>query len=117
MKIKNKKKGILFWITGLSGSGKTSIAKLIHKSIERKYGPTIEISGDELRSIFLLKNYDTKSRRIYAKSYSKFCKMLLEKNFNVIFSTVSLFHSVQNWNRKNIDRYFEIYIKSDVKKI
>jgi adenylylsulfate kinase-like enzyme len=24
---------------------------------------------------------------------------------------------VQNWNRKNIDGYFEIYIKSDVKKI
>ena len=26
MKI-NKKKGILFWITGISGSGKTTIAK------------------------------------------------------------------------------------------
>ena len=25
----NKKKGILFWITGLSGSGKTTIAKKI----------------------------------------------------------------------------------------
>ena len=97
--MKNK---YLFWLTGLSGSGKTSIVKLIHKSIERKYGPTIEISGDELRSIFLFKNYDNKSRRIYAKSYSKFCKMLLEKNFNVLFSTVSLFHDVQKWNKKKI---------------
>ena len=39
------------------------------------------------------------------------------KNINVIFSTVSLFHSVQNWNRKNFKGYFEIFIKSDVKKI
>ena len=27
----NKNKGILFWITGLSGSGKTTIAKKIKK--------------------------------------------------------------------------------------
>ena len=28
---KNKKKGILFWITGLSGSGKTTLGKKIAK--------------------------------------------------------------------------------------
>ena len=112
--MKNK---YLFWITGLSGSGKTSIAKLIHNSITKKYGPTIEISGDELRNIFLFKNYDIKNRKIYAKSYSKFCKMLINKDFNVIFSTVSLFHDVQKWNRKNIKGYYEIFIKSNIKDI
>ena len=34
----NKRKGILFWITGLSGSGKTSIAKKIIQDINKKYG-------------------------------------------------------------------------------
>ena len=29
--ITNKNKGILFWITGLSGSGKTTISKKIKK--------------------------------------------------------------------------------------
>jgi len=111
------KKNYLFWITGLPGSGKTTIAKKIHKSIEKRYGPTIEISGDELRKIFLFKNYDIKSRKFYAKSYSKFCKLLIKKKFNVIFSTVSLFHNVQRWNRKNIKGYYEIFINSDVKKI
>ena len=57
----NKKKGILFWITGLSGSGKTSLAKKIKKDISKKYGPTIIISGDNLRSIFCLNKYDYKS--------------------------------------------------------
>ena len=50
--IRNKKKGILFWITGLSGSGKTSIAKKIKKKITYLYGPTLELSGDNLRKIF-----------------------------------------------------------------
>ena len=29
--IRNKKKGILFWITGFSGSGKTAIAKRLNQ--------------------------------------------------------------------------------------
>ena len=111
------KKNYIFWITGLPGSGKTTIAKKIHKRVEKKYGPTIEISGDELRKNFLLNKYDIKNREEYAKFYSKFCKLVLKKNINIIFSTVSLFHSVQNWNRKNIKGYFEIFIQSDVNKI
>ena len=50
--IRNKDKGILFWITGLSGSGKTAIAKKIQKKISYLYGPTIEFSGDDFRKIF-----------------------------------------------------------------
>lgn len=30
-----KKKGIVFWITGLSGSGKSTIENLIYKHIEK----------------------------------------------------------------------------------
>ena len=75
MKLKklNKKKGILFWITGLSGSGKTSLANKIRKSITKKYGPTIVISGDNLRKIFNLNKYDYNSRMLeYEKVYKIF---------------------------------------------
>ena len=40
---KFKSKGILFWITGLPGSGKTTIAKKIYKQIVQKYGLTLLI--------------------------------------------------------------------------
>ena len=50
------KKKYLFWITGLPGSGKTTIAKKILRPIEKKYGPTIEISGDDLRKNFLFQS-------------------------------------------------------------
>jgi len=101
----------------LPGSGKTTIAKKIHNKIKKKYGPTIEISGDELRTNFVLNKYDINSRKEYAKFYSYFCKLLIEKEINVLISTVSLFHSVQAWNRKNINGYFEIFIKSNVENI
>ena len=58
----NKNKGILFWVTGLSGSGKTAIAKQIKKRIVNLYGPTIEISGDNFRKVFKLNKFDKKGR-------------------------------------------------------
>jgi len=32
-------------------------------------------------------------------------------------STISLFHYIRSWNKKNIKNYVEIYIKADIKKI
>ena len=69
----NKNKGIVFWITGLSGSGKTTIAEKIRSNISNKYGPTVIMSGDDLRKIFNLKKFTRKDRLVYALSYSKFC--------------------------------------------
>ena len=112
-----KNKGILFWITGLSGSGKTTIAEKIKKNISNRFGPTLTVSGDELRKIFDYKNFSTKDRLIYALSYGKFCKCITDKNINVIFSTVSLFNQVRKWNRSNIENYIEIYIESDIKEL
>ena len=116
-KLFSKNKGILFWITGLSGSGKTTLANLIGKFVNKKYGSTIVISGDELRDIFNFTKFDKKSRLKYALAYSKFCKILTENQINVIFSTVSLFHQVRRWNNKNIKNYLEIYIESDINEL
>jgi len=112
-----KKNGILFWITGLSGSGKTTIAKKIESHILKKYGPTLTVSGDNLRKIFNFKKFSIEERLSYAITYGRFCKYLTDNKINIIFSTVSLFHKVRKWNRSNINNYIEIYIKSDINKI
>ena len=112
-----KNKGILFWITGLSGSGKTAIAKKIKSNISNKYGPTVIVSGDDLRKIFNFKKFSKKDRLSYALAYCKFCKCITDNKINIILSTVSLFHKVRKWNRTNISNYMEIYIRSDINKI
>jgi adenylylsulfate kinase-like enzyme len=112
-----KNSGFLFWITGLSGSGKTSLAEKILDFVRKNYGPTIILSGDDLRSTFNYKKFDKKSRLKYALSYSKFCKAITDQNINIIFSTVSMYHQVRFWNKKNIKNYLEIYIETDIKKL
>ena len=112
-----KKKGILFWITGLSGSGKTTLAKKIFPFIKKKYGPSIHLDGDKLRNILNLYGYSFKDRISNADKYTKISKYLTDQGINVVFSLVGLMHKPRIWNKKNIKKYIEIYIKSDVKKI
>jgi adenylylsulfate kinase len=111
-----KNLGILFWITGLPGSGKTTVGNLLLKNISKKYGPTILLSGDDLRKDFLLVGYKKKDRQKIGLMYSNFFLRLLKQNINIIFSGVVLSHKVQKHNRKNINNYIEIFIESDFSK-
>ena len=115
--IRNKDKGILFWITGLSGSGKSTIAKKIKKKISHLYGPTIELSGNDLRKIFKLNKYTKKARTEYLLKYLHFCKLITNQKINLIFNLIGMYNKARRWNRKNIDNYVEIYIKADIQKI
>jgi len=115
--ITNKNKGILFWITGLSGSGKTTISKKIKKKIAYLYGPTIELSADDLRKILKFKKYTQKARIEYLLKYRHFFKLITNQKINLIFNVIGMHSRARRWNRKNIDNYVEIYIKADIHKI
>ena len=115
--MKKNSKGKLFWITGLSGSGKTQIAKKIYPKIKKDYGPTILFSGDDIRKIFDLKGYRYKDRNEIVMKYCKLAKSITTQKINVIFAVVGLMQNITEWNRKNIKNYIEIYIKSDLRQI
>ena len=57
---KKIKKGYIFWITGLPGSGKSTLGKAILKEIQKQYGPTLLFNGDDLRNIFEIRSYEKK---------------------------------------------------------
>ena len=114
---KSRKKGIFFFITGLSGAGKTSIAKKIKKEIIKNYGPTLVVSGDEFRETFKLKSYLEKDRNRYLMNYLALAKLITDQKINLIYNLIGMYDVARKWNRKNIDNYVEIYIKSDIKKI
>ena len=115
--MKKNNLGTLFWITGLSGSGKTQISKRLLYKIKKKYGPTVLFNGDDIRKIFSLKGYSLKERSDTALKYCKLAKFITNQNINVIFAVVGMMNTPRNWNKKNIKNYVEIYIKSDLKTI
>jgi len=113
----NKNKGILFWVTGLSGSGKTIISKKIKNDIDTYYGQTLLVSGDDLRKIFKFNKYTAIERKVLGKYYCNYAKFITNQGINLIFAVVGMRDSTRSWNRKNITNYLEVYIKSDIKTI
>ena len=106
----NKKKGIVLWVTGISGSGKTTISKLIYKKFQKKYGPTVIFQGDELRRVFQLNDYSKKGRINNGLIFSDLIKKISDQKINVIISVIGMFDVIRNKNRQNIKNYIEIFI-------
>ena len=117
MKKTHTKKGILFWITGLSGSGKTTLAKRILPYIKKKHGPTVHLDGDTMRKILELKDFSFNGRASNLKKFTKLVKILTDQGVNVVFSLIGLMHKPRAWNRKNIKKYIEIFIKTEIRSI
>ena len=113
----NKKEGVFFWITGLAGSGKSSIARYLHPKIKKYFGPSVLVSGDNLRNVHGFRKYTKKDRLEFAKTKLKFCELILRQKINLVYSTISMFDKVREMNKKKFANYIVIYIKSDLKKI
>ena len=45
-------KGSVFWITGLSGAGKTTIGRVLYQHLRRKNASVVFLDGDLLREVF-----------------------------------------------------------------
>lgn len=102
----------VYWITGLSGAGKTTIGKLFYEKLKATHPNTVFFDGDTLRKVFGDDlGYTKEERRKCAMRYSRLCAMLQAQDMNVICCTISMFDSVREWNRDNIQSYKEIYVK------
>lgn len=108
----------LFWVTGLSGSGKTTFAKKLLERLNSTDKKTILLDGDVMREIFENDlDYSLQARLKTAHQYSRLASFLIKNDVNVICSTISLFHEIQEWNRKNIHGYIEIFVKVDLEEL
>ena len=109
----------IYWITGLSGAGKTTIVKLLMRFYELN-GGHILVDGEDithfarsdLRQVFGDDlGYAPEDRLKSAMRNARLCKMLAEQGLDVVCCTISMFDNVRQWNRENIPGYIEIYIK------
>ena len=103
---------MLIWITGISASGKSTIAKKLYKVIKKRCKNTIFLDGDTFRE---LNNndlkYTLKDRNINAQRITNFCKFFVDQNINVICAANLTSQKYRNWCRKNIKGYFEVFVE------
>jgi len=107
--------GNVYWITGLSCSGKTTLGRLLCDRLRRSGRACVQLDGDQLREAFDNDlGHSFIDRRRSARRYSGLSRMFAEQGMDVVCSTISLFHDVQTWNRTNIKNYYEIYLRAPI---
>lgn len=105
------RKGILYWITGLSGAGKTTIGNRLYYEMRTKNDNTIILDGDILKKIAGTDlGYKREERLERAYRYCALCKLLTDQGINVIICTIAMFDEIRNWNRNHIEKYVEIFL-------
>ena len=105
----------VFWVTGLSGAGKSTVSHLLAKKMRNGKIPVLELDGDVLRAIFSDATGHTAGDRLkLAHSYARLCREVAAQGISVICATVSMFHEVRLWNREHIPGYREIYLRVPV---
>jgi adenylylsulfate kinase-like enzyme/phosphohistidine swiveling domain-containing protein len=105
-------KGQVFWITGLSGAGKTTVGRELWRRLRAAGRSAILLDGDAVREVISEDlGHSTANRRKSAMRNARLCRLLASQGTDVVCPTISLFHEVQRWSRENIPGYCEIFLR------
>jgi len=105
-------KGFTLWFTGLSGAGKTTLARSL-EALLRERGMKVEVlDGDIIRQNlskglgFSKEDRDTNIKRI-----GFVCKLLSRNGVVAIGSAISPYRSVRDHIRRDIGDFVEVYVR------
>ncbi len=105
-------KGVTIWFTGLSGAGKSTIARILEKRL-KKMGRKVEVlDGDVIRTNlskglgFSKEDRDTNIKRI-----GFVCQLLTRNDVVAIAAAISPYREVRDYNRGLIGNFIEVYTK------
>lgn len=104
--------GTVYFFTGLSGAGKTTIGGLFYRRLKATKPNAVMLDGDEIRTAFGEDiGYTQEERLRWAGRIFRVCKLLSGQGIDVVVCSIAMYDSVRCWNRENIPNYKEIYLK------
>ncbi|MCI8844377.1 MAG: adenylyl-sulfate kinase [Oscillospiraceae bacterium] len=117
-----KETGTVYFFTGLAGAGKTTIGGLFYQRLLKKKPEAVLLDGDQIRgsigdsspdtgAVLNENRYTTEARKSGAKFLFQNCRTLSEQGKDVVCCSISMYSDIRQWNRENIKKYKEIYIK------
>lgn len=105
-------KGTVYFFTGLSGAGKTTIGRLFYERLSARKENVVLKDGDGLRILPEAEvDYSTEARIRRAKARFAQYKEMADQGTDVVFCSIAMYDEVREWNRDNIENYKEIYVK------
>lgn len=105
---------LVLLLTGLSGAGKTTIAKALQQTLAEKSLTSVLLDGDEIRNIIQLHAFDEASRKEHNLRVAKMASLFEAQGNIVIISLIAPYADVRLQMRKLCKNFFEIYLSADI---
>lgn len=105
-------KGVTVWFTGLSGAGKTTIARIVEERL-RAFGYRVErLDGDVVRKGLTRDlGFSKEDRDKNIERVTFVAKLLTRNNVIVLASFISPYRAVRDRSRKEIGEFVEVFVK------
>lgn len=114
---KNLKEGFVIWLTGLPGSGKTTIAKGLEKYFKDNNYRIEVLDGDFVRKNLSPDLGFSKEERDQHNKRVIFLSNLLARNgVIVIVSLISPYRKIRDYARSRLNKFVEVFVKCSIEK-
>jgi len=107
--------GFVVWLTGLPGSGKTTIAQRLLRELKARNLKVELFDGDEVRrNLSKGLGFSKEDRDTHNKRIIYVCKLLTRNGVNTIVSLISPYRSTRAYARENLPKFVEVYLKCSI---
>jgi adenylylsulfate kinase len=112
----NRHKSCLIWFTGLSASGKSTIAHLVEKKLHEQGIRTYVLDGDNVRhGLNADLGFSRKDRKENLRRIVEVCKLMVDAGLVVLTAFISPYKDDRAYVKSKLkDDYIEIYVKCSV---
>ena len=102
----------VLWFTGLSGSGKSTIAAAVARRLEGAGVPVEHLDGDEIRSVFPTTGFGRAERDTHVRHVGFLASKLEKHGVFVLASLVSPYAESRAFVRRLCRNFLEIYVST-----
>ena len=105
-------KPFVVWITGLSGSGKTEIAKIVAEKLEKKDVKTEHLDGETIRHIFPRTGFSKQEVDQHIQRVGLLANRMENRGVCVVASFISPYRESREFVKSICSNYIEVYLST-----
>ena len=105
-------KPAVVWFTGLSGAGKTTIARIVHERLQHAGARVELLDGDEIRAMFPNTGFSREARDAHIRRVGYVASRLERHAVTSVAALVSPYRESRDFVRGLCQRFVEVYVST-----